>query len=113
MALDELERIELVRRYHQRARLKMPNVRVHAAIHAIVENQVALGDQTPVAATVQRLMTEGLDRHEAIHAVGTAVANLLWAAGQKQQKRPDDPAGKYYEEVKKLTAQGWLKSGEE
>lgn len=30
MALDEGKRIDLVRRYHQRARLKMPNVRVHA-----------------------------------------------------------------------------------
>jgi len=110
MALDEPERIELALRYHKQARVRLPNARVHATIHAIVENQVAMGDETPVAATLQRLMKEGLDRHEAIHALGTAVTNLLWAVEHKQ---PGDPTAVYYEEVKKLTAQGWLESSAE
>lgn len=42
-ALDEGERQYLVERYHRKKRIKMPNSRVHAAIHVVVENQVALG----------------------------------------------------------------------
>ena len=33
--------------------------------HVVVENQVALGEATPVPATLDRLMDEGLDRHDA------------------------------------------------
>jgi len=108
-ALDESERIELALRYHKQARVRLPNARLHATIHAIVENQVALGDQTPVAATVERLMKEGLDRHDAIHAIGSAFANFLSAVGRSQ---PADPTALYYEEVGKLTAQGWLESSD-
>ena len=43
-ALDESERIESVRQYHRRNRIRLPNERLHAIIHVIVENQVALGD---------------------------------------------------------------------
>jgi hypothetical protein len=109
-ALDESERIELALHYHKQARIRLPNARLHATIHAIVEGQFALADKTPVAATVERLMKEGLDRHDAIHAVGTALADFLWAAGRS---RPVDPTARYYEEVKKLTAQGWLDSADE
>jgi len=34
--------------YHRRARIRLPNEKVHAVIHAIVENQIALGDELPV-----------------------------------------------------------------
>ena len=65
LALDEQERIALARDYHGRARIRVPNVAVHAAVHAIVETQIALGEETPARRTAQRLMDEGLDRHEA------------------------------------------------
>jgi hypothetical protein len=32
-----------VLRYHRRARVKVPNVKIHAAIHAVVETQAAIG----------------------------------------------------------------------
>ena len=48
LALDESERLQLAIDYHVRARLDVPNVRVHATMHTIVENRVALGDETPV-----------------------------------------------------------------
>ena len=64
------ERIDIIRAYHRKARISLPNAPFHAAIHAIVETQIALGDEIPVARTVDRLMAEGLDRHDAIHAVG-------------------------------------------
>jgi hypothetical protein len=43
LALDESERMRLVERYHRRQRIRLPNETIHAVIHVIVENQVALG----------------------------------------------------------------------
>ena len=50
LATDEAERIELVRAYHRRARVRLPNERLHALIHVIVENQLALGEVVVIEA---------------------------------------------------------------
>jgi hypothetical protein len=63
LSLDESERIRLVVEYHRRARIRLPNIKAHAAFHVIAESQIALGDQIPVRRTLVRLMEEGLDRH--------------------------------------------------
>src|SRR5215813_2177430 len=75
LALDEGERIALADEYHRRAGIRLPKVQIHAAIHATVETQAALGDETPVRRTLDRLVSEGLDRHEAIHAVGSVLVD--------------------------------------
>ena len=69
LALDESQRIELVSVYHYRLGVKLPNAKLHAAIHVIVENQL---DQEVILAkdALTRFRAEGLDRHEAIHAIG-------------------------------------------
>jgi hypothetical protein len=109
LALDEMDRIELARRYHQRARVKLPSPEAHAAIHVVVENQAAMGDETPVAAAVERLMGEGLNRHDAIHAVGNVLAQYLWEGSRGEETTPDA----YYANFAELTAQSWLRSFEE
>jgi hypothetical protein len=76
-SLDEQERIGLVEDFHRRARIRVPNAKIHAVIHAIVENQIALGEEIPVGRTVQRLMSEGLNRHQAVHAVGSVLAGHI------------------------------------
>jgi hypothetical protein len=48
LAADETRRIDLVRAYHRRAGVRLPNERLHAAIHVIVENQLALGEEVVV-----------------------------------------------------------------
>jgi hypothetical protein len=63
--------------YHRRARIRLPNAKVHAVLHAIVEAQIALADETPARRAAQRLMDEGLDRHEAIHAIGLVLAEFM------------------------------------
>ena len=104
--LDELKRIDLVYVYHRMARIKMPNVRAHAAFHAIVENQIAMNIE-PVVRAMGRLMTEGLSRHEAVHAVASLVAiqvhSLSSGAGD-----PVSAQAKFDEGIEKLTAQRWL-----
>jgi hypothetical protein len=53
-ALDESERMHLVRRYHRRLRIRFPDETIHAAVHLIVENQVPLGDAFPAKAALFR-----------------------------------------------------------
>ena len=76
LATGEQQRIDLVSAYHRRAGISLPNDKVHAVIHVIVENQIA-DDELPVRRTAQRLMSEGLDRHDAIHAIGSVVAGNI------------------------------------
>jgi len=106
LALDEAERIDLVLRYHRRARVGLLNATLHAAIHAVVENQVALGDQIPVRRALERLQAEGLDRHEAIHAVGSVLAKHMYDL-LKAGVPPADPSKPYLDELEQLTAESW------
>jgi hypothetical protein len=110
--LDEQERIRLVEQYHRRAGIRVPNQTVHAVIHAVIESQIALGDELPVRRTLQRLMSEGLDRHDAIHAIGSVLAGHM----HDLVTRPDaaskgDPNDAYYAALERLTAEEWLQSG--
>jgi hypothetical protein len=112
LAMDEQERLDLVESFHRRARVRLPNAKVHAVAHVIVENQFALGDEVPVKRTVQRLMSEGLDRLDAIHAVGSVLVghlNDLLAAPEAEAVTNSN--ARYYAEVERLTAKDWLSSG--
>ena len=110
-SLDEQEQIQLVEDYHRRARIGLPNLKVHAIFHVIVEKQILLGDETPVRRTVQRLMSEGLDRHDAIHAVGSVLAaHVHDLVTGPQSKSGEDPNRPYYAALDKLTAEEWLRS---
>ncbi|WP_051380503.1 hypothetical protein [Bradyrhizobium sp. WSM1743] len=62
--------------YHRRAGIRLPRDKAHAIFHVIVENQIA-DPELPVRSTAQRLMSEGLDRHEAIHAIGLVLAGHM------------------------------------
>ncbi len=112
--MDEQERMNLVTDHHRRAREKLPNEQLHAVIHTIVENQVAMGDEVGTGATLDRLMRQGLDRHEVIHAIGNVLSEFLYDfAGQDDA--PLDANNRYENALKRLTAAAWLKdySGEE
>ena len=108
LELDESERMQLVRRYHRRQRIRLPNETIHAAVHVIVENQVALGDEFPAKAVLLRLMKEGLDRHEAIHAIGSVLSEEFFVVMSGQEAGGDLNAD-YIEKLKSLTADSWRK----
>jgi uncharacterized protein DUF1841 len=78
LALDEQQRIILAQDYHRRAGIRLPNATLHATMHAVVENQIALGDETPARRVAQRLMDQGLDRHQAIHAIGSVLLEHIY-----------------------------------
>jgi hypothetical protein len=76
LATDEGERTTLVETYHRNQRIKLPQERLHAAIHVVVESQIALGEQVVLDA-MARLQAGGLTRHDAIHALGHVVAEHI------------------------------------
>ena len=105
-ALDEQAKIACVKDYHRRHHIRLPNQQVHALIHVIVENQIAIGDSFPARATQERLIREGLDRHEAVHALGTVLAGEMFHV--MKEKRPSNPLD-YEEKLNELTASAWKK----
>jgi hypothetical protein len=106
LELDESERIDLVIEYHRRRELQVgQSAKAHACTHVVVENQVAMNDPTIVPVTLDRLMQEGLDRHDAVHAIGSVFIQIFYdeATGNKHA----DINAQYGREVAKLTAASW------
>jgi hypothetical protein len=106
LALDETHRIMLAEAHHRRAGIDVPDANVHAIIHVVVENQVALGDELPVRRAIDRLMTEGLNRHEAVHAVGRVLAVYLTDLLNADTPQPAKLEA-YKVAVERLTAESW------
>jgi hypothetical protein len=106
LALDEQERIDLVRNYHDKAGIRLPNAKVHAVVHAIVETQIALGDETPARRTAQRLIDAGLDRHEAVHAIGWVLIEFMGDLMNQPESR-GEPNAPYFAALERLTVEDW------
>lgn len=106
-SLEEEERIERVLSYHLEEGMEMPNAHVHSVIHAVIEYQIALGDEYPVEEAQQRLMKEGLGRHDSIHAIGAVLSKYLWQVGTGRNKS-DDFTADYFDEIRDLTVQKWI-----
>ena len=102
--LGEHERIFLVEDFYRQARIELPKLKVHAVIHAVVENQIA-SKLEPVLRAMERLGREGLSRHDAVHAVGSVVAEHLFDLMQPTTN--DDAATRYNAAVERLTAATW------
>lgn len=105
LALDEAGRQALVELYHEDVADEIESATLHAAIHTVVENQLAM--QIPdVQQTLTRLLASGLDRHDAIHAIGSVLAEHMFDV-----MKANTPASnsKYYRALKKLTAKAWHK----
>jgi hypothetical protein len=103
---DEGERIELVSAYHRRKKIHLPNAQLHAVIHVVVENQLALGEEV-VIETLARLQREGLSRHDALHAIGSVLSAQLYELMQESSEATGDAQRRYLERLQKLTAKNW------
>ena len=103
---DEGERIELVSSYHRRKKVHLPNAQLHAVIHVVVENQLALGEEV-VVETLARLQREGLSRHDALHAIGSVLAADLYELMQESSEATGDTYRRYLDRLQKLTAKHW------
>jgi len=105
LELDEQERIDRVERYHRRAGIDLPNPTLHATIHVVVENQLALNDE-PVVRAIARLRKEGLSRHDALHAIGSVVAEQIYDL-LKLKDAPQTSRARYYAAIERLNATQW------
>jgi len=107
LELDEQERIRIAEVHHQATRTRLPSVKAHAALHAIVENQIAEGLDSVVRA-VLRLMHEGLSRHDALHAIGSVLAEHLFETLKVEGKADAKSAQTRYDAaVERLSAKEW------
>ncbi len=103
---SESDRHEAVQHYHTRTNFQGESLKAHAAIHVVIENQLAEGHPA-AAAAMGRLLTEGLDRHDAIHAIADVLSREMYAV--MTEKRPHDPEI-YARNLNQLTAAAWLAS---
>jgi len=99
---DEGERLEAVFHQHERAREVAGNLRLHAAIHVTVETQLAEGHGA-IVRTMQRLLAQSLDRHDALHAIGSVVAEQMLAV----LKGRSFDAADYETRLDALSATSW------
>ena len=106
--MDEGERIAFVEEYHRNARISVPNEFLHATLHATIETQVAMGEDLPALRTLSRLMREGLDRHDAIHAMGSVLAEHMFDVMKREPMK--DPNRSYFAALERLTAAAWKQS---
>lgn len=104
---DESIRLDLVKQCHELAGVEFQEgaENMHAVIHVIVENQIAL-QVNPVPATVDKLVRQGLSRHEAIHAVGAVLSGDLFEIANNNQNHDIKC---YRKRLEKLTAKRWKK----
>lgn len=107
LGLDEQLRIVLAENYHTVAKIELPDARLHAAFHVIVENQIAENLHSTVTA-VARLMKEDVSRHDAIHAIGSVLAaQVSEAAGSKDGNYGDVAQARFDAMVTQLKAEDW------
>ena len=102
LALDEGEQIALVEKYHRRAGIDLPNATLHALIHTTVERQLA-AQVSPVVHALQRVQAEGLDRHDAIHAISAVLAEHMRQLMSGELNVPD-PNPVYFAALDRLSA---------
>jgi hypothetical protein len=82
--LLEAEHPELARALRRREDVlvngEAVNPRLHLALHEIVANQLWDGVPPETWAAAQRLLGQGLDRHDALHALMRAESDIVFAA---------------------------------
>ncbi len=108
LALDEATRIELVHDFHIGLDHELTDdaLSLHSSIHVIVENQLAMGVDL-IPETIAKLMRQGLNRHETIHAIGAIISGDIFDVmnGDVEEFSPK----KYRRKLEKITAKRWLK----
>lgn len=76
LVLDEQERYDAVERFHRSHMPLPPSLPAHVVFHVAIETQLAEGMEC-VGSALARLMREGVDRHHAIHAIGSVLAKHM------------------------------------
>ncbi|MFO1318588.1 MAG: hypothetical protein U1F52_03145 [Burkholderiales bacterium] len=114
LAADERTRSAAVAEYHRLQRIPLPKRArpLHAMIHAVVETQLAQADLPIVRETLDRLLSEGLSRHDAIHAIGSVLAStMMQIVRTAEDGATDDGRSAFHAKLNALSAAGWKTPG--
>lgn len=109
-SLGEEERVSVVEAAHvvpEAWHQPIYESRPHALLHVIAENLVARGDDTPVYAALQRLVRQGLGRHDAIHALSSVCSEHARAIGSGRASPDDPPPEGQIRTAAAMTASSW------
>jgi hypothetical protein len=108
LALSEQEQLDIVKEFHQTIELDLDvqALSVHCSIHVIVENQLAMGVEL-LPQTLARLIRQGLDRHDAIHAIGAVICEDIFEMVNNEGSVFSPK--RYRRKLEKLTAKRWNK----
>ena len=110
LSLDEGERTEMVKRYHDKHGGYGESLDMHATVHAVVESQLA--DKVgPVKEAYLRLRKEGLGRHDTIHAIGSVLTEYIWEVISEADE--GDVNEEYFSRLSKLTRDSWYAAYDE
>lgn len=104
IAMDEQARIELIKSYHEKEKPhpEAPNPHLHAVFHNIIETQACVDERVKKA--LERMVGDGLTRHNAIHAAASIVQKYIQAALSKQEPVDEEA---YVEELEAFDANDW------
>jgi hypothetical protein len=105
LELDEMDHYHAVQDYHDNAKPHdtPENPRLHAIIHAVAETQIASGEPPEARQALERLLAEGLSRHEAIHAICMPVAEFVYEVSKGSEVDADT----HRKALKALTAESF------
>lgn len=107
LSLPELERIRLVQNYHVANKEKAPSLKAHAAMHVVVENQLASG-YGPSMRAMARLQAEGVTRHNAVHAIASVIAEFIYELRHEQtQEQRASFQSRMGDAIEQLKAEDW------
>lgn len=109
------ERIQAVAKYHQAQKdLNGSNAAInehlHAIAHVIVENLLMSGRRSMLRPVLEKLMRQGLTRHQAIHAIASVLFDHV-TEELRDRKHCDRMAG-YLAKLNQLDAIAWARRGE-
>jgi len=107
LKLSEENRIAIIESYvrnHEKT-IEEEAFLLHSSIHMVVENQLAENIESTKEA-YNRLLRQGLNRHEAIHAIGAVVTEDIYDMLKNKKTFNHE---KYKNRLRKLTAKKWKK----
>ena len=108
LTLGEQDRVERVLAYHHSVGDRGENETMHCTLHVIVENQVAMGERmAPVREKLRQLMAQGLDRHQAVHAIALVLARHMYRLSQRSAAG-DDQEERYFKELRRMNARKFM-----
>ena len=107
LELSEDERISLIENYIEKneTNIKKEVLIIHSSIHMFVENQLAENFESTKEA-YNRLIRQGLNRHDTLHAIGSIVTNDIYNMVKNETEFNDIT---YKNRLRKLTAKKWKK----